>query len=104
MVFLGLTITGCMMDVLTDALRPIPCKWAGCSAMLASWRHLYLHYKKVHLSSSKLNKIYQCYMRENQHGRLCNTGFETYEGLWEHLKGHHLSKLLYQCVMTTFGL
>ncbi|KAL5636034.1 hypothetical protein ACGC1H_004746 [Rhizoctonia solani] len=93
MVFLGLTI----MDVLRDALRPLPCKWAGCSATLASWKQLCQHYKKVHLFSPRLHKIYECHIRENQHGRQCNTSFETYNGFWEHLKVNHLNKLLYQC-------
>ncbi|CAE7221695.1 unnamed protein product [Rhizoctonia solani] len=85
------------MDVLRDALRPLTCKWAGCSAMLVSWKHLYQHYKKVHLSPSRLHNVYECHIKENQRGRLCNTGFETYDGLWGHLKINHLNKLLYQC-------
>ncbi|KAG8764205.1 hypothetical protein FRC11_000059 [Ceratobasidium sp. 423] len=91
------------MDMLKDALRPLPCKWVGCSATLASWRRLYQHYKKVHLSS-RTHKVYECHVRENQHGHPCNTGFEKYEGLWEHLKVNHLRKLLYQCPFDTCNM
>ncbi|KAF8744681.1 hypothetical protein RHS02_02071, partial [Rhizoctonia solani] len=86
-----------MTDTLKDALRPLACKWVKCSATLSSWRLLYQHYKKVHIPSSGSNQPYECCIKENQRGRLCNTGFDTYEGLWSHIKSVHLSKVLYQC-------
>ncbi|KAJ1310304.1 hypothetical protein OPQ81_007044 [Rhizoctonia solani] len=89
------------MDMLRDALRPMPCKWAACSATLTSWRQLCKHYKRVHLSSSRSHK---CHVKENQCGQLHNRHFESHEDLWEHIKVHHLNRRLYQCPFETCNM
>ncbi|KAF8610856.1 hypothetical protein BDV93DRAFT_601809 [Ceratobasidium sp. AG-I] len=82
--------------VLLHALRPLPCKWIGCSAILSSWALLRKHSEHTHINGSQATN-YTCDWKESAKAKPCTLSFPTRNAFMEHYVSIHLRPILSHC-------
>ncbi|KAG8725085.1 hypothetical protein FRC12_024231 [Ceratobasidium sp. 428] len=89
------------LDTLRNALRPSPCKWDECPAILSSWALLEKHCRKVHstpaaTAGNRGQKMYECRVRQTK-TKICGLTFDKPEEVCNHMVSVHYTQSLYIC-------